>query len=378
MPNIEELIATMNSLGYGEKRQFLQFLVNVAERGKQQLSKSDREKILEFAYAEVDRMRKDILSAENYQEKDLIFECENFLLGIVMHLAGDPSKLPEEVLRKIQALVDLVEKERYIETTIDAIYEQPTIAETDVRRLLYWVRQCSDEYQKSKLFLGLIHYAEQIDKWSQEAREMMAQYFVEELRRLPELDTEEAWNALELLADACKGFANDDVLEALRDLLQYQHNHVNFYVVHTLCAVEEKLPAKTIAALAYDMEFAKMTYDLLKQVGMTDLFPEECRGEEYLAKSDLVRWLIFPTELGKAPDEIVYLGKSKKLFSKEVFYIFKYRSDSDNLDQELQNQWLVGWSSNEGGTFSNFDLFAPFEQATPEQTVKLIRKKLIG
>ena len=39
-------------------------------------------------------------------------------------------------------------------------------------------------------------------------------------------------------------------------------------------------------------------------------------------------------------------------------------------EDELKNKWLVGWSSNEGGTFSNFDEFAPFEQETTEKTLK--------
>ena len=108
------------------------------------------------------------------------------------------------------------------------------------------------------------------------------------------------------------------------------------------------------------------------------MFPTECTTEEYLAKSDLVRWLTYPTELGKAPDEIVYIGKIKKLFKKEVFYVFKYRSNSDTLGDDLKNKWLIGWSSRDGGTFSNFDEFAPFEQETAKKTLRLIQKKLIG
>lgn len=63
---------------------------------------------------------------------------------------------------------------------------------------------------------------------------------------------------------------------------------------------------------------------------------------------------------------------------KEVFHVFRFRSDSDTLDEEKKNRWLVGWSSDEGGTFSNFDDFAPFENETPERALKLIGKKLIG
>ena len=85
-----------------------------------------------------------------------------------------------------------------------------------------------------------------------------------------------------------------------------------------------------------------------------------------------------PTELGKAPDEIQYIGKIKYLFKKEVYHIFKYRSDSDTLGDELKNKWLIGWSSGDGGTFSNFDEFEKFDLGNTEKTLKNIKKKLIG
>ena len=66
------------------------------------------------------------------------------------------------------------------------------------------------------------------------------------------------------------------------------------------------------------------------------------------------------------------------MFKKEVFYVFRFSSDSDTLDEEKKNKWLIGWSSNEGGTFSNFDDFAPFENEPPERALKLIKKKIIG
>ena len=206
----------------------------------------------------------------------------------------------------------------------------------------------------------------------------MTDYIASELSRLIALDGEDAWNTLELLADVGKYFADERVIAGLQALLQLGRNHINVYVVDTLCGFGIEVPQQVIHALAEDLEYANTTYNILQRQGMTDMFPKECATEEYLAKSDMVRWLAYPTELGKAPDAIEYIGKIKYLFKKEVFHVFKYRSDSKNLDPELKDQWLVGWSSDEGGTFSNFDLYAPFERDTKEKTLKLIKKKLIG
>ena len=101
----------------------------------------------------------------------------------------------------------------------------------------------------------------------------------------------------------------------------------------------------------------------------------ELRDPIYLAKSDLVQWLAYPTELGKCPDEIEFLGQTKK--KGEIYHIFRFKSDSENLDEESQNVWLVGWAGNEGGTFSHFDLYKDYDKGTVEKTVKYIRKKIL-
>ena len=61
-----------------------------------------------------------------------------------------------------------------------------------------------------------------------------------------------------------------------------------------------------------------------------------------------------------------------------MFYVFKYRSDSDTLDEEKKHKWLVGWSSDEGGTFSEFEELAQFEKNTPEKTLKALKKRIVG
>ena len=70
-------------------------------------------------------------------------------------------------------------------------------------------------------------------------------------------------------------------------------------------------------------------------------------------------------------------GKVKYFFKKDVYHVFKFMSDSDNLGDDLKNKWLIGWSSVEGGTFSNFDEYALFEKASVKKTLKNIKKKFL-
>ena len=380
MSKFNELIETMKNSDFREKKQFLEYLVRMAERAKHQFSQEDKTALLAYAHQEVENMLTAIPAAETYKEKDQIFECENFLLGLIMNLCPSPDQIPEDKLLKIKALTELVDKERNIETTLDSIFEQPAITETDINRLLYWVRQATDTYQRGKLFVGFVHYQKDMSKLDSGANKALAEYIAGETRRLMALGGEDAWNTLELIADVGKYFAADNanVLAALQEVLQLGRNHINVYAVDALCGMGLEVPQPVIEALARDLEFANMAYHILQRQGKSALFPADCATEEYLAKSDLVHWLTFPTELGKAPDEIEYMGKVKKLFRKEVFHVFKYRSDSDTLDDGLKNKWLIGWSSDEGGTFSEFDELASFEKDTPEATLKNIKKRILG
>ena len=188
MSQFEEMIATMKTVEYAEKKQFLEYLCRMSERASRRFSQEDKQALLNFAYEEVERMLRLIPETAGYKDKDLIFECEDFLLGIVMNLSGSPNNVPPEHLAKIKTLVELVNKERYIENTLNSIFEQAAIEETDINRLLYWVRSCTDEYQKSKLFLGLVHYRQNLGKLSDDSRALLTAYIAGEMRRLVPLD----------------------------------------------------------------------------------------------------------------------------------------------------------------------------------------------
>ena len=376
--NIFQLVNELKAASYKDKQQLLQFLLRIAERDLMSLSKEDRQLLLSYAYGEVDAMLRAIPITASYREKDMIFDCEDALLGLIMRLCGTPDQLPIEQLTKIQSLVDLVQKERYIETALDSIFQGSSISEADVNRLLYWAKQTTDEYQKSKLFQGLIYYKDSLKKLSPSAQQLLGEYIVSEASRLKGLPTEDSGSILELIADIGKHFPSESMATTLEDLLLLGRNHINYYAVESLLTIGREVPQTVITALAEDLEYADLTFCALRQMGKTKLFPKEYITDEYLGKSNLVHWLTYPTELGKAPDEILYIGEIKQFFKSEVFRVYRFRSDSETLDGSLRNQWLIGWSSEEGGTFSNFDLYADFEAPTAKETLKRIKKLILG
>jgi len=383
MSQFDSILLSMKNESYSTKKQLLEYTLRVIQsiqNDKKTLDQSDKTAILEYAYSEVDAFLAAISNAVSYKEKDLIFACEDLLLGLIMHLCPIPSDIPQDSLEKINLLVETVAKERYIESSLDNIFEQATISEADIRHLLSLVGQTDDEYQKGMLYNGLIHYKEELSKLFDDAKALVITHLTMELKRYlnqDQLDID-CINNLELIADISRFFANDTVIELLHEVLKLGYNNVNYYATDTLLSLGQNIPTDIIISLAQNLEYANLTYASLVKFGKQGCFPKEYSTPEYLAKSDMVRWLVYPTELGKAPDKIEYIGKISYLFKKEVYYVFKYCSDSDTLDDNLKNKWLIGWSSEDGGAFSNFDEYELFEKATIDATLKNIKKRLIG
>lgn len=380
MSKFDELIATAKSVEMNKRNQFLQYILNVIQKAKSKLSAEDKQAILDFAYEQVDVCICAIPEAANYREKDQIFTVEDLTLGIIMALCPSPAAIPEDRLMKIQSLVKIVENERKIEMTLDSIFEQDAIEEVDMNRLLYWVRQTNDEFQRGMLYCGLLHYRSRLNILSEGAGKKLSIHIQEEMERILALDSvdDDLTGALEMLADVCRYFPTEKTPALLLDVLGLKLHQISYYAVESLLALTQDVPQYVIDDLANDLIYADLTHSTLAQHGMESRFPAHLSNEEYLAKSDLVHWLTYPTELGKAPDEIEYIGKIKYLFKKDVYHVFRYRSDSETLDEELHGKWLIGWSSKDGGTFSNFDEFEKFDLGSNEKTLKNIKKKLIG
>jgi hypothetical protein len=127
MSKFNEMIATMKAADFAEKKQFLDYLTRMAEQARHQIGPEDKKALLEYIYGEVDAMLAAIPAAQSYKEKDQIFECENFLMGLIMNLCASPAELPQDKLLKTKALAELVDKERYLETALDSVFEKSAI-----------------------------------------------------------------------------------------------------------------------------------------------------------------------------------------------------------------------------------------------------------
>ena len=386
---ILSLIREANSLR--EKEQLLTYLGRSLSVSKKRLLPADRRELGDFAVDEMARIPDILDKAADYREKDAVFGIVDSLMNLVMLCFGGPANVPAEQLEVLKGSVERCNKERFLENAVDEYLGGkdglPTAA--DMERILCMAMPLKDEFHKSMLWQGLIHYKDRVQRLRAEAKAVLVKYALSELDRCTALcaegtASEDVYGNLEFISDAARWLMEDraigdeacgELIRRITALFSLERPAVSFFALSTLLAVGADVSDGVIRSLAENIEYADRVYHMLKQRGMTSRFPAELQDPVYLAKSDMVQWLAYPTELGKRPDEIEYLGRTKK--KGEIFHIFRYKSDSENLDSDTRNVWLIGWAGTEGGTFSNFDRYEDYERGTPEKTVKYIRKKIL-
>ena len=367
-----------------DKSQLLTYLGRALSSAKRKLDPADKNELATFALSEIEGLPALLNQAGSYREKDELFGLFESLMNLIMICYDSPAAMPRDKVEMIQRVVERCDKERFLETAIDEAFKgNPNAA--DMERILCMALPLKDEFHKGQLWQGLLHYKGQVNRLSNDAKAVLARYAASELSRYADERKEgtiagDGHANLEYICDAAGSLLfnapqNPELTGLIADLFSLHDSDVSYYALSTLLSVDCQVPDEVIAALARDVVYADLTYELLERYGMTGRFPAELCDPVYLAKSNMVHWLVYPTELGKEPDEIEFLGQTKK--KGEIFHIFRYRSDSDNLGDDLKGVWLIGWAGDDGGTFSNFDKYADYEQKTPEKTVKYIRRKLL-
>lgn len=378
MIEIDSLISQIKSEKYENKAQMLSIILAEIKRKRIKINTANKAMLSNFALEEMQAVIENASKACGYKEKSKIFRYADMVFGLVMSIYKGPMEIPAELMSALRTVSSMIENEMYLEHAVDRIFEQDIISKVDVEALIESLSKTTDEYEKGLFYAGLIHYQNKLTGLIESSRKTIADYITTELERYVReynKDDEDLVNSLEAACDACKHFANEQIIESLYKVLNLGNNKVSYYAMSSLMHLKKDIPAETVCSLAEDIIYADMAYCALKRYGKESLFPAEYSNEIYLAKSDLVHWLIYPTELGKAPDEIEFVGKIER--KDEIYHVFKFRSDSDNLDKESKNVWLLGWSGNEGGTFSQFEKYEKYEKKTIEKTLKYIKKKVL-
>ena len=159
-----------------------------------------------------------------------------------------------------------------------------------------------------------------------------------------------------------------EVENELHHALSFRDPKLKYYAALSLLRLKTAIKPEVLDEIAASSEVRIELFAKLKKMGALDLFPVKYRNQAALAESDMVRWLTFPTELGRVPDEIELM----KVISADTetddgiidYFVFRFRTHEPHWS--AKDGWMAGVSGpflrkNEptenalGETFSRFE-----------------------
>ncbi len=154
------------------------------------------------------------------------------------------------------------------------------------------------------------------------------------------------------------------VQAALQSALALSDPKLKLYAATSIIRHSQVVPYRELDLIASDDESRSLLFAHLQHLNRLDLFPEKFRAQEPLARSIMVQWLIYPTELGRAPDQIelmTVLPASDP--ARGDYYIYRFRADDAGPDKEGWRAGIAGpFKSGEPTVQDGGDTFSAFEK----------------
>jgi len=182
-----------------------------------------------------------------------------------------------------------------------------------------------------------------------------------------------------LLLDLLGNFPGDRIEKPLRDALEYRDPRLKHFALVSLLHLGKPVDKKHVEDVAGHAEMRNRLYLTLGTLGELSLFPKKYRTQKAFAESDMVNWLVYPTELARVPDEIelitVVTIDTRLPGGVYDYYLFRFRTDEPHWAAKYG--WIAGVSgpylrkkqpttNSLGETFSTFD---KWDAKTPNEHV---------
>jgi hypothetical protein len=187
-----------------------------------------------------------------------------------------------------------------------------------------------------------------------------------------------------LVLDLMGYFPSADVEATLDDASRLQDARLAGFAVGSLLRLRGSVEAAVLERVAANPQMRDWLFDELGRQGKRQLFPAQWATQKAFAEADMVSWLIYPTELGRAPDEIELMKVVSEDFGPPDgvmdWYLFRFRTKPPHWS--AKDGWMAGIAgpfkrSEEPSTRSygdTFSTFTPWDSKTPEQHVADVRE----
>jgi hypothetical protein len=145
-----------------------------------------------------------------------------------------------------------------------------------------------------------------------------------------------------LLLDLGGYFETDESLRDMAMGLESADPRLKYFAARSLLSVGHDVSDAALHDIAAASETRNFLFDYLDETNRRQRFPKEFRTQEAFAESEMVDWLIYPTELGRAPHEIELLRtvESKVGGDDMLYYVWKFRTHPPHWAAE--DGWMVG------------------------------------
>jgi hypothetical protein len=192
------------------------------------------------------------------------------------------------------------------------------------------------------------------------------------------------WQAgvlLDLLGHVTTSAVEAELRQALGE---YADARLRMNVALSLLRLDADVDSGTVAEIAASAEARKWLFDGLQKLERFHLYPADFKSQAALAESDLVNWLIHPTELGRAPDAVELIQSVPFDTGTDEgwgdYYLFRFRTEAPH--------WAAryGWIAGVSGPFlrkdrptvqalgDTFSTFTPWDRKTRSEHVDDVRE----
>lgn len=168
------------------------------------------------------------------------------------------------------------------------------------------------------------------------------------------------------------GYIKDPrVTLALKGIMCIKDMKLKMFAAMSLLQHDYGLQEEDVIDIASDSEVRNWFYESLVKIGKDEIYPEQFKSQKCFAESDMVNWLVYPTELGRVPDKIELMNVFQE--GDMEYYLFRFRCDS-------KKDWeKVGWMAGLSGPFSKkncpttvaeghtFSRFEEWDSKTPQE-----------
>lgn len=189
---------------------------------------------------------------------------------------------------------------------------------------------------------------------------------------------ESIYMSLEIILDVACHINDKQTLELIKKIDKLKINQSSrVFLIKAQAVNNIQIDMTKLQELIDDYNYTYKIVQVLENIDKLSVIPKGSVTQEMIAKSLMIDWLIYPTELGEAPEKIELVDTLEK--ENIVYYIYKFTARSGKLKEHGEMIGLAGGfekdkitSINTGNTFSTFETIQKDYRKQAEGIINLI------